>query len=91
MVNTGSVNDGAVVLVQRADPDWSAVYGNPCWIVRGEQLAGFDGNPWPVSIGDEVSCPDKCLRRIDPDQAARDARTELEVSQPATENACLTT
>lgn len=81
IVDSRTPNDGAVVLVERADLQTAAQCGLHWWIVRGNRLAGYGDNPWPHSVTDEVTVPDQCLRRIDPDQPTRDERELLELNR----------
>lgn len=92
IVDSRTPNDGAVVFVERADPQTAAECGLHWWIVRGNRLAGYLDTPWPTSVTDEVTVPDQCLRRIDPGENTRDGRELLgHVAPIPVENACLTT
>ena len=91
IVDTRTPNDGAIVFVERADPETAAECGMHWWVVRGKRLAGYLRTPWPTSVSDVVTVPDQCLRRIAPDQPAQDERQPLEQPRPQLETTCPTT
>lgn len=95
VVDTGTVNDGAIVRVARFDGYLAFSCGEPMWEVEGENLLGFEIGPLMIPKG-VVSCaiaPDRCLRRIDDGAPEIDMREPVELADPVadTENQCLTT
>jgi len=92
IVNSETINDGAIVTVIRYDWRASADLDSPCWFVRGTNLLAFAGSPIPIGVVEEALAYDYCLQRID-DPAARDERTAIDdivITDPA-ELECPTT
>ncbi|RDU99201.1 hypothetical protein [Trinickia dinghuensis] len=91
VVNSGSINDGAIVRVVRADFYLSFSCGVQIWEIEGENLLGFQIGPLmiPKGVVSRAIAPDQCLRRIDPDESARDEREPIDLVEPVSlEDAC---
>ena len=94
IVGTGTVNDGAVVRVLSRDEYMEQFFHEPCWFVSGEKLLSYvGGQKFPSVIDNNSSCRDGCLKRIDPDEPAKDEREPVVIDEPVspTENLCPTT
>jgi hypothetical protein len=101
VVNTGTRNDGAVVIVLELDRQWTERLRKPVWAVRGDQMLGFAGKI-PKTVQAEGVLPDANLRRVENERDAVDRRTDISSAEPertaiaaaareAMENRCPTT
>lgn len=83
VVNTATLNDGAVVDVIEIDNDndWTAKLGRTIWVVRGKKLLGMEG--WiPSDVVSEGVMPDANLRRVDGPLDAVDKRGRVDLDEP---------
>lgn len=95
IVNSGTVNDGAIVRVKTRNP-WAESFfeHGAVWDVVGENMLSFRPDTFvPVGVVNVGFIADRCLRRIEDGEPPVDERELLDVDEPlaAPERECLTT